>query len=107
MLKRDISVIRLMDADIDDVSSIRALLSDALSVPAPRVLADLSGLGELGGSMIAAMIIASRELGADGRFAVYAPEHIYKQLVSWGIVDSWSCFGEWEHATAFLCEDAG
>ena len=101
----DVSVVRLVDADVDDVDSIRALLSDALEVPSARVLADLSGLAGLGGPLIAAMLIVSREIGPDARFAVYAPEHIVRQMNDWKIVDAWPCFGEWDDATRYLCEE--
>lgn len=106
MVNCDVSVIRLMDADTDDASSIKALLADALAAPRPRVLADLSGLTEIGGPIIAAMLIASHEVGPDGRFAVFAPEHIYRKLHDWKIVDAWPCFDEWSAATEYLCAEA-
>lgn len=106
MESKDVSVIRLAQEQANDVASVRALFADALAQPGSRVLADLSGLSELGGSLIAAVIIVSRELGPDARFAVFAPAHILRQMHDWQIDSSWACFGEWSQATAYLCEDA-
>lgn len=103
----DVSVIRLSEADVEDPSTVRDLLADALTAPESRVLADLSALSQLGGSVIAEMMIASKGVAPGGRFAVYAPEPIFRQLNDWRLVDSWPCFGEWEEATRYLCaEDA-
>ncbi len=106
MVNPDVSVIRLMDADVNDSDSVRALLADALSAPRPRVLADLSGLHELGGPLIAAMLIVAGELGPDGRFAIYAPRHIFEQMHDWRIAGSWPCFDQWSDAAEYLCGDA-
>jgi len=102
----EISVIRLMDADINDTASIRALFADALSELRPRVLADLSGLSELHGPLIAAIIIASSELTGDARFAVYAPQRIVQQMHDWKLTDAWPCFDVWDQATDYLCAES-
>ncbi|PKQ38269.1 MAG: hypothetical protein CVT59_03330 [Actinobacteria bacterium HGW-Actinobacteria-1] len=106
MVSSDVSVIRLADADVDNVESVRALLADSLAEPRPRVLADLTGLTGLRGPLIAAIIIAAHELGADARFAVYAPEHIFQQMQDWKISEAWPCFDDWDKATEYLCRDA-
>ncbi len=107
MVSKDVSVIRLADADVDDTESVRALLADALAEPTPRVLADLTGLTGLRGPLIAAIIIASSELTGDARFAVYAPEDVFRQMQDWKISEALRCFDDWDRATEYLCGDAG
>lgn len=106
MLQRNnLTVIRFTQQDTADVHATRSLLADALTEPSSRVLADLSVIGTIDGGLYAAMLIASREMPTDARFAVYAPEHVMDSLAEWRLEDTWPCFVDWGRATEYLCAD--
>ncbi|GAB4291482.1 MAG: hypothetical protein Kow0067_18100 [Coriobacteriia bacterium] len=99
----DLSVVRFTDAERGDVDAIRALIADALSTPSPRLLADLSDMSDVDGSLIAAMHLACSEMSPGGRFAVFAPPAIIKRFAEWHLDCTWPCFSDFDAATEYLC----
>ena len=97
-----ITVVELARADAAALAELRSMLAVASTGPTPRILVDLSGLDSIDGPILAALFIASKEIPADGRFAVLASEEVMATIEEWCLDTFWECFTEYSLAEEYL-----
>ncbi|MBN2821676.1 MAG: hypothetical protein JXR33_00590 [Coriobacteriia bacterium] len=87
-----ITVVPLARADAASLGESRCAIAATLATPAPRILVDLSALDVIDGPILAAIFIASKEMPADGRFAVLASQKVMDTIEEWSLNTFWDCF---------------
>ncbi|MDO9556705.1 MAG: hypothetical protein Q7J82_03900 [Coriobacteriia bacterium] len=87
-----ITVVELARADAAALAELRSTLAVAFMGPDLHILVNLSALDRIDGPILAALFIASKEIPAEGRFAVLVSEPVMAMIEDWCLDTFWECF---------------